>query len=93
MVEGVTTRIFVAVPLPDEVRMALAEHVGAIDLPGKVVPPQNWHITLRFLGWTGEVAYDRLLAALDNANLGRQFDLELGEIGAFPGPAARRWYG
>ncbi len=84
MVEGVTARIFVAVPLPDEVRMALAENVGAIVIPGKVVPPENWHITLRFLGWTEEVAYDRLLAALDDADLGRQFDLGLGEIGAFP---------
>ena len=86
MVEGVATRIFVAVPLPDEIRMALADRLGSLDMPGKPVPPENWHITLRFLGWTDDVALDRLLAALDEADLGRTFDMMLGEMGAFPRP-------
>lgn len=86
MVEGVKARIFVAVPLPEEVRMALADRLAPLDLPGTVVPPANWHITLRFLGWTDDVAYDRLLASLDETEMGRAFDLELGEMGAFPSP-------
>lgn len=87
MVEGVTTaRVFVAVPLPDEARMALSDLLGELDLPGRVVPPANWHITLRFLGRTDDVAYDRLLASLDEADLGGVFDMELGEMGAFPRP-------
>jgi 2'-5' RNA ligase len=84
MVEGVSARIFVAVPLPDEVRMALSDRLAGIDLPGTVVPPANWHITLRFIGRTDEVAYDRLLASLDQADLGGVFDLELEGMGAFP---------
>jgi 2'-5' RNA ligase len=84
MVEGVKARIFVAVPLPDEARLALIDRLGSLDLPGSVVPPANWHITLRFLGWTDDVAYDRLLAALDQGDLGREFEIELGEMGAFP---------
>jgi 2'-5' RNA ligase len=84
MVEGVKTRIFVAVPLPDEARMALADDLAPVDLPGSLVPPANWHLTLRFLGWTDDVAYDRLLAALDQADLGRGFEIEMGEMGAFP---------
>ena len=86
MVEGVAARIFVAVPMPDEVRMALADLLADLDLPGTVVPPANWHITLRFIGWADDVAYDRLLASLDEADLGRAFSLELGEMGAFPRP-------
>ena len=44
------------------------------------------NITLRFIGWADDVAYDRLLASLDEADLGRAFSLELGEMGAFPRP-------
>jgi RNA 2',3'-cyclic 3'-phosphodiesterase len=86
MVEGVAARIFVAVPLPDELRIALAECLRPFDIPGKVVSPQNWHITLRFLGWTDDVAFERMLAALDETDLGLPFDVRLGEMGAFPRP-------
>jgi 2'-5' RNA ligase len=77
-------RLFVAVALPDEVRMALADRLVGTGIPGKVVPPENWHITLRFIGWTDDVGYDRLLAALDQSHFGPPFDVALGEIGAFP---------
>ncbi|MGH8949957.1 MAG: RNA 2',3'-cyclic phosphodiesterase [Acidimicrobiia bacterium] len=84
MVEGPVARIFVAVPLPDEVRMALTDGLDGVQLPGRVIPAENWHITLRFLGRTDEVAYDRLLGAMDGSDLGSTFDLGLGELGAFP---------
>lgn len=64
--------------------MALADRLEQFDLPGTPVPPANWHITVRFIGWTDEVAYDRLLASLDEADLGSGFDVELSEMGAFP---------
>ncbi|MGH8915118.1 MAG: RNA 2',3'-cyclic phosphodiesterase [Acidimicrobiia bacterium] len=84
MVEGQITRTFVAVPLPKEVRMALADRLGPLVMPGKVVPAENWHLTLRFLGRTDQVAYERLLAALDASELGSRFEVGLGEMGAFP---------
>jgi 2'-5' RNA ligase len=86
MVEGIAARIFVAVPLPDELRMALADCLRPFDIPGKVVSAQNWHITLRFLGWTDDVAFERMLAALDETDFGPRFDVRLGEMGAFPRP-------
>lgn len=86
MVEGVKARIFVAVPMPDVARIVLADRLGRVGIPGSVVPPQNWHLTLRFLGWTDDVAFDRLLAALDDSDLGAPFDIGLGEMGAFPRP-------
>ncbi len=84
--EGPQRRVFVAVPVPDEVRAALADRLGRAQIPGRVVPPENWHLTLRFLGWVDEVGYDRLLAALDGSDLGPSFKISLGEMGAFPRP-------
>lgn len=66
--------------------MALADRLGPVAVPGKAVPPENWHITLRFLGSTDQVAYERYLAALDYSGLGAEFDVGLGEMGAFPRP-------
>jgi len=81
-------RLFLAVPLSDEVRSALAAHLMAVrkdqPLPGKPVPPPNWHVTLRFLGPTDDVAYDRLLASLAEADFDEPFSVTFGGLGAFP---------
>jgi 2'-5' RNA ligase len=66
--------------------MALADRLGGFEIPGKIAPPENWHITLRFLGSVDEVSYERFLAALDTADLGEPFRVGLGNLGAFPGP-------
>ena len=79
-------RVFVAVPVPGEVRAALADRLTAAEIPGRVVPPENWHFTLRFVGWVDEVGYDRLLGALDVSQLGSPFEIGLGSMGAFPRP-------
>jgi len=65
--------------------MALADRLGRIEIPGKIAPPENWHITLRFLGTVDDVSYERFLAALDTADLGMAFQIGLGNLGAFPG--------
>lgn len=79
-------RIFVAVPVPDEVRHRIVAVLGeAVDrIPGKVVRPGNWHVTLRFLGEIDEVAYERLIGCLAEAELGERFRLRWGGLGAFP---------
>jgi len=92
-------RLFVAAPLPESFRRELAAHVrrhtGGAGLPGRVVPVDNWHLTLRFLGDTSRDAHDRLVAALAAADMGASFDLELGALGAFPRPERARvlWIG
>jgi 2'-5' RNA ligase len=91
----VVGRLFVAVALPDEARYGLAASLDVRGLPGKVVAPANWHVTLRFLGDVDDVGYDRLLAALDQSDLGGAFDVTLDGLGAFPRPnrATVLWIG
>lgn len=83
----VAERLFLAVALDDDARHALAARLAAIaddGLPGKVVPPGNWHLTLRFLGPTSEVRRDLLLAALEAGLDQPSFTTRLAGLGAFP---------
>lgn len=83
MVETVG-RVFAAVPLPTEIRMALADRVSRLDIPGRLAPSQNWHITLRFLGGVDEVTYERFLASLSDVGRTEAFRVHLSRFGAFP---------
>jgi RNA 2',3'-cyclic 3'-phosphodiesterase len=91
-------RLFLAVDLAAEARDALAaavEDATPGELPGRPVPPRNWHITLRFLGGTAPPHRDRLIAVLRERELGHAFDVELAGAGAFPRPrrATTLWIG
>lgn len=89
MGEPLSDRLFLGVALTDEVRNGLAAFLGAkaAPLPGKPVPPANWHLTLRFLGATVEPARDRVLAFLDEDALTLPFVLGFEALGAFSRPA------
>ena len=78
-------RVFVAVPVPMEIRHALAERLADMPIPGKRVPPENWHVTVRFLDVIDQVTYERFLAALDPIGE-TSFDISLDGFGAFPHP-------
>ena len=77
-------RAFLAIAPPDEARLALADQISELQIPGRLIPPANWHITLRFLGEIDEVTRERYEAALDQSDLGRSFMLGLDHFGAFP---------
>ncbi len=81
---GDLKRLFLAAAVDPQVKAMLAQHLTAWTLPGKVVPPDNWHLTVRFLGWIDQVRAEILTAQLDQAGLGPPFDLVLGEMGSFP---------
>ena len=74
-------RLFVALDLPWEVRRQLSQL--ATGLPGaRWLPPENYHITLRFLGEMPAhraEELDHTLAALR----GKRFSLKLGGVGVF----------
>ncbi len=92
-------RLFLAVPLSDATRTALYAYVRNAargrPLPGRTVPLDNWHLTLRFLGDTERPAHDRLLSELGAADLGPAFDITFDGLGAFPNLAQARvlWVG
>jgi 2'-5' RNA ligase len=77
-------RVFVAVPVPDEVRMSLADTVAELAVPGRRVPPANWHITTRFLGEVDQLTYERFLMGLSDLEDQHSFPLSLNQFGAFP---------
>ncbi len=64
--------------------MAVADRLRYVEIPGKVTPPQNWHITLRFLGAIDDPTYDRFLGSMDADHLVQTFTIGLGDLGAFP---------
>jgi RNA 2',3'-cyclic 3'-phosphodiesterase len=86
-----TERLFLAIALTDDARHGLAarlEVMAAGVLPGRIVPPSNWHLTLRFLGTTSAVQRDLLLASLEADLDERSFTTRLTGLGAFPRPSA-----
>jgi 2'-5' RNA ligase len=66
--------------------MALADQTSALHIPGKRVSKENWHLTLRFLGETDLVSYERFLNGLTDVENVTSFPIRLGGFGAFPKP-------
>jgi 2'-5' RNA ligase len=79
-------RLFIAAPISDKAREELKRRLPDI-LPGRPVPPDKWHFTLRFLGATPVDQRDRLIDELRKVRFSVGFFAELGGLGAFPSPA------
>jgi len=79
-------RLFLAVALTDDVRHGLAAFLAdeAAVLPGRLTPPSNWHVTLRFLGSTEPQQRDRIVAFLADHRPVEPFTLGFAGLGAFP---------
>jgi 2'-5' RNA ligase len=61
----------------------------------RAVRPENWHVTLRFLGWTTEVQRDLVMMHLAEQLEAAPFSIRLSGLGAFPKPrkATVLWMG
>lgn len=87
---GTRSRLFVALPLPDDVRAPLAAYLARC---AEVAPEQRWapaanlHLTLYFLGSVNEEGMTRLAEGLSEVRR-PAFSLALGRLGRF-GTAAR----
>jgi 2'-5' RNA ligase len=89
----------VAVDVPDDVRDSLAAAVAPhhASMPGaRWTPPENWHMTLKFLGSVPPPRLDRVLSSMDEAASEHvAFRARLGGLGAFPSAKKARviWAG
>jgi 2'-5' RNA ligase len=85
-------RLFVAVDVPEDVRIAVEGAVAPIRErhPGaRWVPTQNQHVTLKFLGATWPRLVDTVTRTVgDVASSHAPFETRVAELGAFP--SARR---
>lgn len=92
-------RLFVAVDLSEDAVAAVDRAVAPWRdrlPPGRWVRPENWHVTVKFLGRT----YPRLVDAVedacrDAAGAATPFPIGLSGMGVFPGPTRARvlWVG
>lgn len=87
-------RAFVAVAPPPEIVSALDDRLASITIPGRSVPPRNWHVTLRFVGTVEDITYDRWLWSLAQIEH-PPIRIRLTQLGAFPraSKAAVLWLG
>jgi len=94
-------RLFVAVEIDDQVRrlaVATAEKLRAAmgpALKARWVPPENLHLTVRFIGHVDDRRAPALVDALAAPVNVPPFDIELGGCGVFPssGPPRVLWIG
>jgi 2'-5' RNA ligase len=81
-------RLFIAVNLSVESREAIQSAIDNFPVknpPWRWVSPDNWHLTLKFLGDTSAAQVDVLDAGLsDVARRHRAFEITLGSFGGFP---------
>jgi 2'-5' RNA ligase len=87
-------RLFVALDLPWSLRQSLAQLAGA-GVPGaRWVPPENYHLTLRFIGETPGYRAEDIDLALA-ALRGRRFSLTFAGLGTFTkgGRSTSLWAG
>lgn len=87
-------RLFIAIPLPPDVRRAVAD--TAIRLKkrggaGRFVPEENYHITLHFIGESSALA-EAVEAIRTAARDARPFLLRLTDYGAFASGGGRTGY-
>jgi len=77
--------MFLALPVPSsrfaQARRGLEQYSRSL----RIVPEQNYHITVKFLGDTGREAFDRLISAMDEGPLPSKAVCLFRGLGCFPG--------
>ena len=96
--EAKPQRLFVAIDVPDAVRSCLATAIAPLreDVPGKWVPAQNWHVTMKFLGSTWPRLVEWVHETCEHVAANHEeVETSLAALGAFPGERRARvlWAG
>jgi 2'-5' RNA ligase len=79
--EGPATRLFIALPLPERLTLAL-ERIQEGVAGANWVPRENMHLTLRFIGETDGDTFEDLIEALAEVVV-ESFSLEIAGVGHF----------
>src|SRR5271168_3748840 len=80
-------RLFIALDFPDAVRRALRELIARLkpeSAGARWVRPEGMHVTLKFLGETGEEKLVPLKAALAKIHSAEPVDMHFRGLGFFP---------
>lgn len=87
-------RLFIAVPVPPDIRRAAAdtaEKLRAYGAKGRFVPDENYHVTLHFIGESNDLM-EAAEAMHEAAHDARPFLLRLTDYGAFASGTVRTGY-
>ena len=76
-------RLFIAIDLPEVIKEAL-QSVREHTLPVKWSPVGNYHITMFFIGETGEEQAESIRRRLHEVPPGSRLELQVAGLGAFP---------
>lgn len=94
-----TLRSFIAVEVPppvSDLAAAIQDRLQRAGIRGRWVAPENFHVTLRFLGDMAEDRIAGIVNAMESAVIEFEpFSLTVGDIGVFPGKGPPRviWLG
>jgi len=91
----------VGVPLPEDIRKTLWEYWQQIQRQARLddyvkpVEPENYHITLKFIGEVPEQRSMRIQRALEKIQIAEPFEITVKGIGGFPTAASAKviWAG
>ena len=84
-------RLFTGLEIPESVGLALALKRGGLS-GARWIDPENYHITLRFIGDVDNVTADEVADSLDRLTSTQPFDIRLDHLAAFGGNNPRALY-
>src|SRR5690606_14358804 len=84
-------RLFTGIEVPTEVAFALSLKRGGLQ-GARWIDPENYHITLRFIGDVDQTVADEVVDALDRLAHSEPFTIRLNHLGAFGGDKPRALY-
>jgi 2'-5' RNA ligase len=84
-------RLFTGLEIPADVGFALSLKRGGL-AGARWIDPENYHITLRFIGDVDNKTADEIADALDKLSHGLAFNVRLSHLGVFGGDKPRSLY-